>query len=157
MMNKKGVSPLIATVVLIAFAVALGVVIMNLGRNLYSKSPHPANLLGTASCANGVLLEMHSELAYSANRFDLTLDNKGTVSIESVIMIVDGSKARTSGPFQAEIPGPIDSGSLITKRMQYDEGTYGTPGRVTFRPKVIIDGKVAACSESDLFVTQIAK
>ena len=33
MKNKKGMSPLIATIVLIAFAVALGVVVMNIGRS----------------------------------------------------------------------------------------------------------------------------
>ena len=36
-LNKRGVSPLIATVLLIAFAVSLGAVIMNLGVNLTSK------------------------------------------------------------------------------------------------------------------------
>ncbi|MFT7615986.1 MAG: flagellin-like protein [Candidatus Woesearchaeota archaeon] len=34
MVNKRGVSPLIATVLLIAFAVSLGAVIMNLGADL---------------------------------------------------------------------------------------------------------------------------
>ena len=33
-LQKKGVSPLIATVLLISFAVALGAVVMNWGRNI---------------------------------------------------------------------------------------------------------------------------
>jgi len=37
--NKKAVSPLVATVILIGFAVTLGAVIMNLGRNYVEKIP----------------------------------------------------------------------------------------------------------------------
>src|SRR3989344_5413410 len=39
--SKKGVSPLIATILLIAFAVALGTVIMNWGLSLGSSSDDP--------------------------------------------------------------------------------------------------------------------
>ena len=37
-MNKKGMSPLIATVVLIAFAVALGAVIMNISSSVVEQN-----------------------------------------------------------------------------------------------------------------------
>ena len=37
--NKRGVSPLIATVLLISFAVALGAVVLNWGRNLDISKP----------------------------------------------------------------------------------------------------------------------
>src|SRR3989338_6318756 len=39
MFNKRGVSPLIATVLLISFAVALGSVVLNWGRNLDISKP----------------------------------------------------------------------------------------------------------------------
>ncbi|MDP7623305.1 MAG: hypothetical protein QF436_04300, partial [Candidatus Woesearchaeota archaeon] len=37
--NKRGVSPLIATVLLISFAVALGSVVLNWGRNIDISKP----------------------------------------------------------------------------------------------------------------------
>lgn len=52
--NKKGISPLIATVLLIAFAVALGAVVMNWGKNYVQTTAIDAQKSGQAKqkCTN---------------------------------------------------------------------------------------------------------
>ena len=47
-MNRRGLSPLVATVLLIAFAVALGAVIMSLGKSYVESIPETP--VGAAIC-----------------------------------------------------------------------------------------------------------
>ena len=54
--RKNGISPLIATVLLIAFAVALGTMIMNWTINL----PDPDEEKSSGSECDGVMIEIHS-------------------------------------------------------------------------------------------------
>jgi len=49
MMNRRGLSPLVATVLLIAFAVALGAVIMSLGKSYVESIPEEIST-GDAVC-----------------------------------------------------------------------------------------------------------
>ena len=52
--SKKAVSPLIATIILIAFAVALGAVVMNIGKGYVEDIPEPAGKDTAAITCSGV-------------------------------------------------------------------------------------------------------
>ncbi|MBU4493644.1 MAG: hypothetical protein KKA61_04695, partial [Nanoarchaeota archaeon] len=94
--NKKGVSPLIATILLIAFAVALGAVVMSWGRNVEFLREEP----GIEKCAN-VNLKIEKinnipQVFYGGTGLDgfikFTIENNGNEDIEGVIVWVIGEK-----------------------------------------------------------------
>lgn len=74
-MNKKALSPLIATVLLIAFAVALGVMIMT-----WTQSIPNSNV----NCAEIVLEEQN--ICYTGEQIRLQVRNSGKVDISGIQM-----------------------------------------------------------------------
>jgi len=83
--NKRGVSPLIATVLLIAFAVALGAIVMNWGRNYIESQQTSAEVTSTLEieCSTNVEFDI-TNVDYNANTtldasdggLEITLENK---------------------------------------------------------------------------------
>ena len=85
--RKKGISPLVATVILIAFAVALGAVVMNLGATITGP-----RILSTKECqeVSIKLLEANAQpqVAFggsgSQGFIEFTLDNVGLKRVERI-------------------------------------------------------------------------
>ncbi len=71
-LNKKGVSPLIATMLLIAFAIALGAVVINLG----SPNVHPPDT--NSLICDDIILELIGHICYNPDlkQIEVPLDNK---------------------------------------------------------------------------------
>ena len=94
--NKKAVSPLIATILLIAFAVALGAVVMSWGRNVEFLKEEP----GTEKCADvNLKIEEINEIPqvfYGGTGSDgfikFTISNIGSYDIDQLIVWVIGEK-----------------------------------------------------------------
>ncbi|MBA3064177.1 hypothetical protein FP803_01940, partial [Candidatus Woesearchaeota archaeon] len=94
--NKKAVSPLIATILLIAFAVALGAVVMSWGRSV------DFSVEGQASerCARvdlsvekiGGIPQIFYGGSESNGFIKFTIENNGNEDIEGVIVWVIGEK-----------------------------------------------------------------
>jgi flagellin-like protein len=81
MMNKKAVSPLIATVLLIAFTVALGAIVMNWGESFVRKTQDTASSAseGKIECTMAVDFEvMNSQ--YTENSTSIS-DDQGGLSL----------------------------------------------------------------------------
>lgn len=101
--NKKGVSPLIATVLLIAFAVALGAVVMNWGKDFVTSKMDSADRLSNLdlSCSNEINLAIktindQSTLCYQVSGSDknisFMLQNTGTKDIDGIkIVVIDAT------------------------------------------------------------------
>ena len=88
--NKKGISPLIATVLLIGFAVALAAVVMTWGLD-FIKSTADA----TESQTQNTLI-CASDLSFAISNVNpsggsVTVDNRGQVDIKSIIFRVYGT------------------------------------------------------------------
>ncbi len=75
---KKGISPLIATVLLIAFAVALGAMIMNWSSNLLSES----NL---GSACEKAKISIVGKFCWKDNQVNLEVLNSGTTEIQELV------------------------------------------------------------------------
>ena len=139
-LNKRGVSPLIATVLLIAFAVSLGAVIMNLGANLSSK-------------CSAVDLDFHkvgetSRLCYDKDSSTLrfTISNRGVkVDGYKVIAVGDQSDVEeffvTLGEFEKE-PGQLP----ITGTSVQD---------VSLVPYLSESGSIRVCSQKVVEYTNV--
>lgn len=99
MNNKKAVSPLIATVLLIAFAVALGAIVMNWGRTYVTDTQTFARegSESLVTCSSNVELEANVLKAYvhvkdptTTNHYvdyvELSLENKGGLDLPQIVV-----------------------------------------------------------------------
>ncbi len=85
MRNKRGLSPIIATVLLMAFAVAIGAMIMNWSSQLV-KEGMEEELCKQASVAMG------SDLCYTGDGVRVDVKNTGT-DLATLNLVIDGAQA----------------------------------------------------------------
>jgi flagellin-like protein len=85
-MNKKGISPLIATVLIIGFTVALAAVIMTWGQS-FSKSMSQSTEETTAvqlACAQDVQFDLTNVCHDGAGNLKLTVENNGNKDLDEI-------------------------------------------------------------------------
>ncbi len=114
-MNKSGMSPLIATVLMIGFAVSLGAVIMNLGSRI---TPPAKNV--TYKCAD-LSFGVHK---FSDGNYDICYTNKSLAfTVEAYRGEIDGLKLIVffSGP-----KPPIKKDNVLKERLK-----PGDPQKIT--------------------------
>lgn len=102
--EKKGMSPLIATMLLIAFAVALGAMIMNLPF-------FDAEKLSSGPDCSKVMLELYPYLCYADNMVKMSIRNSGEVIDGLTLKWVD-----EAGPGQRDIPDSQLGTEAVFKR-----------------------------------------
>jgi flagellin-like protein len=167
--NKRGISPLIATVLLIAFAVALGAVVMNWGKNYVMTTAKDAQENGQAKqrCANTVMEFVQTsgvpmmcvDHLTNASEIRFTIKNKASHSIVDMGVTVLGStdiyeKLLTN---DSVLKLKFSGAGLAQSRMI--QGVLNVSGvgsfqKIIFTPYIKIDGRVAPepCSDNTLFV-----
>ncbi len=139
MKNKKGISPLIATVLLIAFAVALGAVVMNWGRTYTQDQIDTAAKRSDEELECGLDIELkikevagEPQLFYTNSTGNLTfmLENVGRKTINSIKVIIIGQNGEDINI--TDIPdSKIISGGILKKDVIY---TNASIDQVTFVP-----------------------
>ncbi len=146
--QKKGVSPLIATVLLIAFAVALGSVVMNWGLNL--------NLGKSADKCRSVEIRIRNidlnEVCFGgfgpSGYINFILDNTGGIDVEGLTIWIIGNKETKIFNMNDAI---IKKGSLFTKddkSITYDFSLYGDIKQVQFIPQAKSENVLEPCPKN---------
>jgi|TARA_Y100000310_G_scaffold345671_1_gene468079 flagellin-like protein len=154
-LNKRGVSPLIATVLLISFAVALGSVVLNWGRNIDISKPGD-------KCA-GINIEIRdidaSQVCYSVSGNDayinFIIDNSGNTDIDGLGIWIVGEKGTKLLDFNDL---SIKKGELLDIKdttVKYNFNTYGAIKHIQFFPKVKINDSLDICARSSVKVDKI--
>ena len=153
--NKRGVSPLIATVLLISFAVALGSVVLNWGKNLDISKP--------GDTCSGAAIKIRNtgegEVCYSgsdSNAFiNFILDNPGSADIAGLGIWIVGDK----GTKLLDLDNlEIKSGELLNvkdDRVKYNFNTYGKINHIQFIPKVKTPNGVDICPKNSVKAEKI--
>ena len=153
--SKKGVSPLIATILLIAFAVSLGSVVLNWGLNL--------NLEKSADKCNNAKIKVRviegAEICYGgygANGYiNFIIDNVGQSDLNGISLWIVGAK----GTRLFDIDDvEIKKGSLFQKKAKdvtYDFTTYGNIISAQIIPKVKSEQSVSTCLKNAAKVEKI--
>lgn len=158
--SKKGVSPLIATVLLIAFAVALGAVVMNWGSKYVDQTARDAGDKSSSDikCVSEPSLEIYEinnapELCFNnkTNSIDFVLQNVGTIKIEGVQVNVLGN---TSQKF-VEINTSLEKGRFQRYNISYIKTTFGEVESIEFQPKIKIGNTDVLCVKSSLVKTSV--
>ena len=148
--NKRGVSPLIATVLLISFAVALGSVVLNWGRNLDISKPGD-------KCA-GISIKLRNvdsfQVCYSGSgenaHIKFIIDNNGNIDIDGLGLWITGEKGTKLLDFN-ELA--IKKGDLID--IKYDSvksalNMYGAIKNIQFFPKVKANESIEICARNSV-------
>src|SRR3989338_3985396 len=153
--SKKGVSPLIATVLLIAFAVALGSVVMNWGLNL--------DLAKASDVCAGIEIKIRnvgsSEACFggigSNGYINFIIYNLGSSDINGIAIWMIGEK----GTKLFDLDNiQIKKDSLYEKddkEVSYDFSTYGSIKQVQFIPKIRQDQSTEICPKNAIVAKSI--
>jgi len=147
---KRGVSPLIATVLLISFTVALGSVVLNWGKNL--------DISNSKEGCSGIEIEIQNiadvEVCYAGSGPDayinFIISNSGNEDINGLGIWLVGEKGTKL----------LDLGDLSIKKgeildikddsVKYDFNTYGKIKRVQFIPKIRTSDSIDICTRNSI-------
>ena len=148
--NKKGVSPLIATVLLISFAVALGSVVLNWGRNLDISGPGD-------NCA-GISITIRNindyQVCYSGSGQDqyinFIIDNNGNKDIRGLGIWITGQKGTKLLDFNELSIKTEELLDVKDKSVKYDSSTYGAIKNIQFFPKVKVNDDLEICARNSI-------
>jgi len=134
--NKRGLSPLIATILLIAFAVALGAVVMNIGRS---------TILPDSGSSIFTLLEIGGakQICYfdkgTESLLEFTIKNKGMAEISDLQLSLVGKRDIINT--DDLLKQPIKKVEVRKVMVKYDGITIGQLNKVIITPIVIEDNQ----------------
>jgi flagellin-like protein len=164
--NKKGVSPLIATVLLIAFAVALGAVVMNWGRGYVEDTANVARERSDTEvkCASDVGIEVVEidsvpQICYNQtsdpSNLSIILENKKSTVIQKVQARLIGNGNRV--PFISDLGYNSNLSINQAKFLSfaYNSSTYGTPQQVQLTPYIKVGAVEVACPSTSAVIIDI--
>ncbi len=147
MMNKRAISPLIATILLIAFAIALGLVVMNWGKSYIEEKAEftagPADVSGCGLVELSIIqVSGRDKICYNPNDFSIEvfLENGPDATIQDLQVRVVGSQGIKT--LDSVLDKPIDAGVSAQIRFNYPSG-LGDVQQVKITPVI---GEGAACT-----------
>ena len=163
--SRKAVSPLIATVLLIAFAVALGAVVMNWGRGYVEDTANIARERSDieVTCASEVNLKIvtidsvpqicHNDTDNKTVFF--IVENRQSKKIEKIQARLIGDSTRV--PYTADLgyEANLTTNQAKLLNFTYDDGTYGTPIQIKLTPYIKVGGTEVACPSSSVIESNI--
>lgn len=133
---KRGITPLVATVLLIAFAIAFGAFAMTVGRNLDSV-PEQANITSICESLDFDFLKIEGNpyVCLEDNKVNLIAVNKGSQRIESLQLIIVGESVNIEN-----VEGPLEPHSNIERQVIYNQEKVGKVKELQFIPRVTPPG-----------------
>ncbi len=146
-LGRRGISPLIATVLLIAFAVSIGTMIMNWGKDAVAAGDCSETKL-EVQIINNKPLFCYDTLS---NKVNVMLKNTGSTDINKLKMRIVTPDFNTEEKDIAD--SAIESGGIKTKNIDYvRSGKF----RIEIIPTISMGGKERVCSEKYVFVDDIS-
>ena len=145
---KKGISPLIATVLIIGFTVAIAAIIITFGtdfiKKLSEKTEEEAKLSELCSKVN---FDIKRECIYGLN-VETTIENIGT-NIEGFVFRIYGTNKTN-----VEERKGLSTGGIKLYQINFDPKIHGIPRKMEVIPFVKVGNRIRMCdvySEEDLF------
>ena len=154
--NKKGVSPLIATVLLIAFAVALGAVVMNWGRSYVDETTAFATKKSSTEvkCSMDIGLEFVEIgerkqvcLDNETDTLNFTIRNRGTVVISGIKVQALSSSLNV---IESDMNETLGIAGIKRSYINYSIENNGTLEKILFTPMILIEGSKTLCARNTL-------
>lgn len=148
MKNKKGITPIMITLLLVSLAVAVGVVVMSLGRaQVEEEAQCPIDINMKFSNIGG-----EEQFCYGDNQVSFTLENGINIKVEGLIVNIIGTeKAETFELNEAKLG---KAGSYVGK-VRFDSAVGGEIRQVKITPKVVLYDVEQICTEKSIIVESI--
>ena len=159
---KKGISPLIATVLLIAFAVALGAVVMNWGRSYVEDTAANAERTSQTKvdCSLGVDIEIKEisddpKICLDTDEEEVVvyLVNRGSKVLEGIKTTIIGTEEII------EFDNNVTIGKSAVKKFTfaYDSDDSGSIEQIIFTPRIDVKGSQLSelCTDAELTSEEI--
>ncbi|MFA5797325.1 MAG: archaellin/type IV pilin N-terminal domain-containing protein [Candidatus Woesearchaeota archaeon] len=148
--SRKGISPLIATVLLIAFAVSIGAMIMSWGKNAVNSSGNDCDAVKLeVQEINGKPVFCYDTIN---QQIRIMVKNTGEIDVERLhLRIITSDYAIDEKPVDAS---RIISGGIIVKNIPY---IHSGKFHVEIIPEIIASSKDKSCSNEALIVEDIPK
>jgi hypothetical protein len=118
-MNKRAVTPLLATFILVGFAVSLGALVMQFGSGL--ETP-------VVGCGSDIQLDVSS--CINEEGIQINIKNIGSTSISGVEVIAYGKEL---GVLLKKLE-EINPSETVADVLPYTEKSFGTPESIEFTP-----------------------
>ena len=159
--TKKAVSPLIATVLLIAFAVALGAVVMNWGRGYVEDTAQFATEVSgrEVSCSTAVTLEIlkiggKTQICVDngTDTINFTIQNSGSLEVKGIRVQAIGN---TSSIAMFEMNETFQTALPKRRHMNYSFSGNGTVAQVRFTPLIEVNEKKVWCAQNVLKIETV--
>ena len=158
--NKKAISPLIATVLLIAFSISVGVLVVNWGQNYVENQTREAGERADTQMACG--LDVDLDFVYAGatpqicdegpGNIKFTLENSARTSIKNLTVNILGNNNTNSTVLTAN----INSGGVQRFNISYDVGIIGNLTQIRIAPTVETEsGSITTCSGDSLIIESI--
>jgi len=149
--SKKGISPLVATVILIAFAVALGAVVMNLGATIGGSKISPLMEPSECQAVSMDLLKSNDKPqpptfggSGSEGFIEFGLENIGQKRVEKIRISVLAER----GTYVTDLSDGIEVASQIKRRVPYDYNKYGNVDSISWTPMIYKKGnELVTCNQ----------
>jgi len=148
--GKKGITPLMATLLLISFAVALGVVIMNFGR---------AQVESGAECSISIDLQFSKVggeeqfcLDRSSNQLFLIVENGVNINIEGLVVNIIGTEATVTHELN---DAQIEKAGAYMKYVDYPVSQLGELRQIKIVPKVKMYDEELICQEKAIVLEEV--
>ena len=155
--NKKGISPLIATVLLIGFAISLAVLVYFWWGNVLREQAQKQLVEAPIICAEQVDLSVkettcYNEVSASGDYFVLLyLENKGAAAIDDFRVRIIGSTSSVT----VTIGDSLKKTQSKQTSVAYNKNTIGQVQEVIIEPIIIRGGKSTSCREQRVTLTNI--
>ncbi|MFH0752528.1 MAG: archaellin/type IV pilin N-terminal domain-containing protein [archaeon] len=141
--NKKGISPLIATVLIIGFTVALGAVVMIWGSGFVKTMQETSeqSMEVSQSCA-AAMVGVDNIQPESANRISFMMENVGQTKIDSVIVRITG----TDGVDSVTIKKGLNVAAKSLFSAKFNPEKVGLVTKIDIIPNLEINAKQTPCA-----------
>ena len=147
--NRRAISPLVATVLLISFSVALGAVVMSWGESyVEQKAEFVRGVQEVKSGCDAVTFSIITikgipQLCYTPTAVELSLDNGASIGLEDLhARLVDDRNQFFVK--ESTLSAPVKAGDPVKLSIPYIGLTK--PVQVKFTPKIKMDGEVVFCA-----------
>lgn len=145
MIRKRGISQLVATVLLVGFIIALIALVIIWGRHYIEERAAKEGAVSKEkfSCSADVKITVN-DVSYAGNKMDVTVENLKETVIGSFIMRVTGSV----GTDPVDVYESLGKLSVKTFSFEFDESTVGVVNKVDVIPQLeVADGVYVPCSD----------
>ncbi|MFH1637610.1 MAG: archaellin/type IV pilin N-terminal domain-containing protein [Candidatus Woesearchaeota archaeon] len=156
MRGKKGISPLLATVLLIGFTVALVGLLILWGRSYVEERAHKEGELAEkrAMCTNLKYSVIDSVAAVDAegkpNSVTITIKNEGNTKIDGFMFRIEGDKGGPAFEHTKAIAALDQDSYVISSSTKKEEIGRVEDGTISLLPRIkVASGVYVTCSEKE--------